>query len=431
MLLVDPLARAVDGRWSIAVADRPAASAPLRRPLRDTVIYEAHVRGLTRLHPGVPPALRGTYAGLAHPAAIAELTRLGVTAIELMPVSSSATSSTCGELGRHNYWGYSPIGFCAPHAAYAASGPGGGQVAEFRAMVAALHAAGIEVLLDVVYNHTAEGPGRRAVVAARARAARVLPRHDVTGTGNSLDASSAHVQALVLESLRYWVTASASTASGSTSRSRSAATTMASTRTTRCSPRSPTTRCCRDEADRRAVGRRPPRLPRGRLPGRRSRSGTASTATPSATSGAAAVTTGDLARAIAGSSETFPPERGPLAGVSFVTAHDGFTLHDLVPTTRKHNEANGEGNRDGDDHNRSWNSGVEGPTDDPIVLEVRRRRAAGAARDPAHVAGRADAAGGRRARPHAARQQQRLLPRHAAHLGALGRRRGWASSCRA
>ncbi len=166
MLLIDPLARAVDGRWSIAVADRPAASAPLRRPLRDTVIYEAHVRGLTRLHPGVPPALRGTYAGLAHPAAIAELTRLGVTAIELLPVFEFRDEQHLRAIGRHNFWGYSPVAFCAPHAAYAASGPGGGQVAEFRAMVAALHEAGIEVLLDVVYNHTAEGgatmPGRCA-----------------------------------------------------------------------------------------------------------------------------------------------------------------------------------------------------------------------------------------------------------------------------
>ena len=176
VLLVDPLARAVDGRWSIAVADRPAASAPIRRPLRDTVIYEAHVRGLTRLHPGVPPALRGTYAGLAHPAAIAELTRLGVTAIELMPVFEFRDEQHLRELGRHNYWGYSPIAFCAPHAAYAASGPGGGQVQEFRALVAALHAAGIEVLLDVVYNHTAEGPGGDEPWSLRgARAARVLP----------------------------------------------------------------------------------------------------------------------------------------------------------------------------------------------------------------------------------------------------------------
>src|SRR6478735_4567509 len=157
VLLIDPLARAVDGRWSIAVTDRAATSAPLRRPLRDTVIYEAHVRGLTRLHPGVPPALRGTYAGLAHPAAIAELTRLGVTAVELLPVFEFRDEQHLRAIGRRNFWGYSPVAFCAPHAAYAASGPGGGQVAEFRGMVAALHEAGIEVLLDVVYNHTAEG----------------------------------------------------------------------------------------------------------------------------------------------------------------------------------------------------------------------------------------------------------------------------------
>src|SRR4051812_46611108 len=151
VMLVDPLARAVDGRWSVAVADVPATSAPLRRPWAETVIYEAHVRGFTRLLPGVPPALRGTYAGLAHPAALAELVRLGITAIELLPVYEFADEQPLVALGRHNYWGYSPVGFCAPHAAYAASGSRGGQVAEFRALVAALHAAGIEVILDVVY----------------------------------------------------------------------------------------------------------------------------------------------------------------------------------------------------------------------------------------------------------------------------------------
>jgi glycogen operon protein len=377
ILLVDPLARAVDGRWSVAVADRPATSAPLRHPLRDTVIYEAHVRGLTRLHPGVPPALRGTYAGLGHPAAIAELTRLGVTAIELLPVFEFRDEQHLCEVGRHNYWGYSPIAFCAPHAAYAAAGPGGGQVDEFRAMVAALHAAGIEVLLDVVYNHTAEGTGAGEPWSLRGLGPHTYFRdHDVTGTGNSLDASSPDVQQLVLESLRHWVTAF-----GVDGFRFDLAVTLGRD-DDGFDPRHPLLAQITEDpvlagtkliAEPWDIG--PDGYRVGGFPAPFAEwNGVYRDAVRDVWRGRG--TTAELARAIAGSSDTFPAERGPLAGVSFVTAHDGFTLHDLVAYDEKHNAANGEGNRDGDDHNRSWNSGVEGPTDDPAILDLRRRRAA-------------------------------------------------------
>jgi glycogen operon protein len=378
VLLVDPLARAVDGRWSIAVADLPTTSAPLRRPWRDTVIYEAHVRGLTRLHPGVPPALRGTYAGLGHPAAIAELTRLGVTAIELLPVFEFRDEQHLRELGRHNYWGYSPIAFCAPHAAYAASGRGGSQVDEFRAMVASLHAAGIEVLLDVVFNHTAEGaPGADAWSLRGLGPEAFFRQHDVTGTGNSLDATNPHVQRLVLDSLRHWVTAF-----GVDGFRFDLAVTLGRD-DEGFDPHHPLLAAIAEDpvlagtkliAEPWDVG--PGGYQVGGFPAPFAEwNGIYRDAVRDVWRGRS--TTAELARAVAGSSDTFPASRGPLAGVTFVTAHDGFTLHDLVSYDAKHNEANGEGNRDGDDHNRSWNSGVEGPTDDAEVAELRRRRAAG------------------------------------------------------
>ena len=378
VLLVDPLARAVDGRWSVAVADVASSSAPLRRPWAETVIYEAHVRGFTRLLPGVPPALRGTYAGLAHPAALAELVRLGITAIELLPVYEFRDEQHLVSIGRHNYWGYSPVGFCAPHAAYAAAGSRGGQVAEFRALVAALHDAGIEVILDVVYNHTGEGgPGEPAWSLRGLGAGTYFREHDVTGTGNSLDASSPHVQRLVLDSLRHWVTAF-----GVDGFRFDLAVTLGRD-DDGFDPAHPLLAAMVDDpvlagtkliAEPWDVG--PDGYRVGGFPAPFAEwNGGYRDAVRDVWRGEG--TTSDLARCLAGSSDTFGQARGPLAGVNFVTCHDGFTLRDLVSYDHKHNEANGEGNRDGDSHNRSWNSGVEGPTDDLAILDTRWRRAAG------------------------------------------------------
>jgi isoamylase len=377
VLLLDPLARAIDGRWSVAVADVPSTSAPLRRPWAETVIYEAHVRGFTRLHPGVPLALRGTYAGLAHPAAIAELQKLGITAIELLPVFEFRDEEHLRTQGQHNYWGYSPVGFCAPHAAYAASGSRGGQVAEFRALVAALHDAGIEVILDVVYNHTAEGgPGETAWSLRGLGLGTYFRDDDVTGTGNSLNASSPHVQQLVLDSLRYWVTAfgvdgfrfDLAVTLGRDDEGFDPAhpllTAMAE------DPVLAGTKLIAEPWD---IG--PGGYHVGGFPAPFAEwNGGYRDAVRDLWRGQG--TTADLARCLAGSSDTFANARGPLAGVDFITCHDGFTLRDLVSYDEKHNQANGEQNRDGDSHNRSWNSGVEGPTDDAAICETRRRRAA-------------------------------------------------------
>jgi glycogen operon protein len=385
--LVDPWARAIDGCWSVVVdptfdwrGDRPPRTPPER-----CVIYEAHVRGLTRRHPAVPAALRGTYRGMAHPAVVAELVSLGVTTIELLPVAEFVPEDDVVARGRTNYWGYCPVGYFAPHAAYAAGGAGGAQVSEFKEMVRALHAAGLEVLVDVVYNHTAEaGPGSRTLAfrgldnPAYYRPAIGDPSRydDVTGCGNTLDARSPIVQRLVLESLRYWVTEMhvdgfrfdlAATLGRLDDGFDPDAPLL---HLIGSDPVLSGVRLIAEPWDTGpggyAVGRFPP--PWAEWNGefrddvREFWRGTGSSA--------------DLARALAGSEPTFATTgRGPLASVNFVTAHDGFTLRDLVSYDQKHNLSNGESNRDGSDHNRSWNSGCEGETDDEAVREVRRRRA--------------------------------------------------------
>ncbi len=347
-----------------------------RVPWSETVLYELHVKGFTKLHPGVPPQLRGTYAGLAHPAAIEHLRTLGVTSVELLPVQASASEPRLLDNGLINYWGYNTIGYFAPHTAYAA---GDDPVSEFRAMVRSLHEAGLEVILDVVYNHTAEGAEDGPTLAFRgldnATYYRLDPHDpsrygDPTGCGNTLDLSTAPVLALVLDSLRYWV----DEMHVDGFRFDLASTLM------------------RDSAFLDAVGQDP--LLRdvkliaepwgmsgydlGRFPSpwaewndqyrdclRTAWHG--GTAAPGAPGSLA-----DLATRLTGSSDIFP-RRSPLASVNFVTAHDGFTLADLVSYERKHNEDNGEDNRDGSDANRSRNGGVEGPTSDPAVLAVRRK----------------------------------------------------------
>ena len=383
VLLVDPLARAVDGRWSVAVADVPATSAPLRRPWAETVIYEAHVRGFTRLHPGVPPALRGTYAGLAHPAAIAELRASASPRSSCCRCSSSATSEHLRDARRATTTGATArSAFCAPHAAYAASGGRGGQVAEFRALVAALHDAGIEVILDVVYNHTGRGRARRdRLVAARPRSRHLLPRarrdrhrQQPRRVQPARAAAGARLAAPLGDGVRR-------------RRLPLRPRRHARPRRRRLRPRPPAAhrdgrrpRAGRHEADRRAVGHRARRLPRGRLPGpvrgverRLPRRGarrlarTGHDGRPGARAWRARPTRSPTRAA-----------RWPASTSSPATTASRCTTWSR--TTRSTTEANGEQNRDGDSHNRSWNSGVEGPTDDPAILEMRRRRAAAHAR---------------------------------------------------
>ncbi|MCW2549947.1 MAG: glycogen debranching enzyme GlgX [Mycobacterium sp.] len=343
---------------------------PPRIPWSETAIYELHVKGFTQLHPAVPPALRGTYAGLAQPAVIEHLVSLGVTAVELLPVQAHVSESRLLAHGQTNYWGYNTIGYFAPHPGYAASDD---PVSEFRAMVRQLHEAGLEVILDVVYNHTAEGGEEGPTLSFRgldnASYYRLRPGDrrrylDPTGCGNTLDLSAAPVLALVLDSLRYWV----SEMHVDGFRFDLTSTLM------------------RDSAFVEAVGQDP--LLRevkliaepwdmsgydlGGFPSpwaewndqyRDTLRGTWHRHTPSLAT---------LATRVSGSADIFA-RRSPTASVNFVTAHDGFTLADLVSYEHKHNLDNGEGNHDGSDNNASYNGGEEGPTSDPVI-QARRHK---------------------------------------------------------
>jgi isoamylase len=360
----------------------------------DTVIYETHVRGLTKHLPGVPSALRGTYAGLAHPASIQHLTDLGVTAIELLPVQVSFPEAHLIRRGTTNYWGYNTLGFFAPHPAYAAGArdaePALGAVAEFRAMVADLHAAGLEVLLDVVYNHTCESGIAGPMLSFRGLDAATYYRLDgdgrdidFTGCGNSLDATQARVVQLVLDSLRYWV--EEMDVDGFRF---DLAPTLARGRN-EFSPDHPMLVAMRADpvlggvkliAEPWDVG--PDGWRTGQFPepftewNDRFRDDVREFWLPGAARSAVGESSGglrDLGTRIAGSADTFSPERGPLASVNFVTAHDGFTLADTCAYNVKHNLDNGEDNRDGTDNNRSWNHGVEGSSDAEEILVARRR----------------------------------------------------------
>ncbi|MEV6756264.1 glycogen debranching protein GlgX [Streptomyces sp. NPDC051214] len=356
-----------------------------KTPWADSVIYEVHVRGFTKLHPGIPEELRGTYAGLAHPAAIDHLVRLGVTAVELLPVHQFAHEDHLLQRGLRNYWGYNSIGYFAPHAAYAASGTRGEQVGEFRRMVRALHEAGIEVILDVVYNHTAEagelgpmfslkGIDNRGYYRLQSSDARRYA--DYTGCGNTLQVVQPHVLRLITDSLRYWVT---EMGVDGFRFDLAAALARSFHDVDMLSPflaviaQDPVLRRVKLIAEPwdvgsggYQVGAFPPLWTewndryrgavrdfwRGALPDVR-----------------------DLGYRLSGSSDLYAwGGRRPYASVNFVTAHDGFTLRDLVSYERKHNEANGEGNRDGSDDNRSWNCGAEGESADERVAELRRRQ---------------------------------------------------------
>ncbi|MFP5219226.1 MAG: glycogen debranching protein GlgX [Actinomycetes bacterium] len=359
---------------------------PPRTPWSDTVVYEMHVKGFTALHPDVPPHLRGTYAGLAHPAAIDHLLRLGVTAVELQPVHHFVSEPHLLRRGLTNYWGYNSIGYFAPHAAYSASGSRGEQVREFKAMVRALHAAGIEVLLDVVYNHTGEGDHTGPTLSLRGidnaeyyrlrDDDRALYR-DYTGTGNTLRIRSPHVLQMIMDSLRYWVVEMHVDGfrfdlASALARSFHDVDMLSSfLATIQQDPVLSQVKLIAEPWDvgegGYQVGEFPPLWTEwnGRY------RDTVRDAWRGADGGVR-----ELGYRLSGSSDLYRGQgRRPWASINFVTSHDGFTLRDLTTYEHKRNEANGEGNRDGDDHNRSWNCGHEGETDDAEVNALRRRQA--------------------------------------------------------
>jgi isoamylase len=359
--------------------DRPPAT-----PLHESIIYEAHVKGFSRRHPAIPAELRGTYAGMAHPASIEHLLGLSVTAVELMPVHQFVHDAHLLQGGLRNYWGYNSLAFFAPHHEYAAASSPGGSVQEFKQMVRSLHEAGIEVILDVVYNHTAEGNHLGPLLSFKGfdnpAYYRLMdePRYyrDYTGTGNSMNMRHAHVLQLIMDSLRYWITEmhvdgfrfdlAATLARGLHEVDRLSA----FFHIIQQDPVISQVKLIAEPWDigegGYQVGEFPPLWSewngRYRDDVRDFWKGTPGTL-------------GDLGYRLTGSSDLYEGDsRRPTASVNFVTAHDGFTLADLVSYESKHNEANGEDNNDGTDDNRSWNCGVEGPTDDPEILILRARQ---------------------------------------------------------
>jgi isoamylase len=357
---------------------------PPRIPFADTVIYETHVKGFTMRHPGVREDLRGTYAGLASEAAIEYLVDLGVTAVELLPVHHISDESFLAERGLRNYWGYSTIGYLAPHSEYAATGRRGEQVREFKGMVKALHRAGIEVILDVVYNHTAEGNHLGPMLAFKgidnASYYRLVPddpHHymDFTGTGNSLNPVHPSVLRLIMDSLRYWV---ADCHVDGFRFDLASALAREFFDVDRLSAffdvihQDPTLSQVKLIAEPWDVG--PGGYQVGNFPVLWSEwNGVYRDTMRDYWRGFA--NRGSFAERLSGSSDLYESDgREPFASINFITAHDGFTLRDLVSYNEKHNEANRENNQDGTDDNRSWNCGVEGETDDPAVLALRARQ---------------------------------------------------------
>jgi glycogen operon protein len=351
----------------------------------DTVIYEAHVKGMTELHPEVPEDQRGTYAGLSHPAVIDHLKNLGVTAIELMPVHQFVNDSVLQDKGLSNYWGYNTIGFFAPHAAYSSTGHHGQQVLEFKSMVRAMHAAGIEVILDVVYNHTAEGNHLGPTLSFRgidnAAYYRLVDDDlahymDYTGTGNSFNVRHPHSLQLIMDSLRYWVTDMhvdgfrfdlAATLAREFFEVDKLSTFFELVQ------QDPVVSQVKLIAEPWDIG--PGGYQVGNFPPQWTEWNGKYRDTVRDFWRGEPATLGEFVSRLSGSPELYEASgRRPVASINFVTAHDGFTLRDLVSYNEKHNDANGEDNNDGESHNRSWNGGAEGETDDPEVLETRSRQ---------------------------------------------------------
>ena len=355
-----------------------------KTPYAQTVIYEAHVKGLTELHPDVPEELRGTYAAIAHPSVIEHLVHLGITAIELMPVHQFVYDSTLLEKGLTNYWGYNTLAFFAPHNDYSSSGQHGQQVQEFKAMVRALHAAGIEVILDVVYNHTAEGNHMGPMLSMRGIDNEAYYRleedrryyTDYTGTGNSLNAGNPHALQLIMDSLRYWVTEMHvdgfrfDLASTLAREFYDVDRLAAFFELVQQDPIVSQVKLIAEPWD---VG--PGGYQVGNFPPQWTEWNGKYRDTVRDFWRGEPQALGEFASRLTGSADLYEHSgRRPVASINFVTAHDGFTLRDLVSYNEKHNDANGEDNNDGESHNRSENNGVEGPTDDEAVNRIRARQ---------------------------------------------------------
>ncbi|MEU1970636.1 glycogen debranching protein GlgX [Microbacterium sp. NPDC019599] len=414
-LLLDPYAKAVEGqvRWNKSVFgydldkrearnDDDSATSMMKGvvinpffdwggdrqpkiPYSESLIYEAHVKGLTQRHPAIPEEIRGTYSAIAHPAIIEHLKKLGVTAIELMPVHQFVNDSTLQDKGLSNYWGYNTIAFLAPQNTYSATGDRGQQVQEFKGMVRALHAAGIEVILDVVYNHTAEGNHLGPTLSMRGidnaayyRLERKDKRYytDYTGTGNSLNVGNPHALQLIMDSLRYWVLEmhvdgfrfdlAAALAREFYDVDRLAA-------FFELVQQDPVVSQVKLIAEPWDVG--PGGYQVGNFPPQWTEWNGKYRDTVRDFWRGEPQALGEFASRLTGSADLYEHSgRRPVASVNFVTAHDGFTMRDLVSYNEKHNDANGEDNKDGESHNRSWNCGVEGPTDDKKVLTLRARQ---------------------------------------------------------
>jgi isoamylase len=356
-----------------------------RTPYHRSVIYEAHVKGLTQRHPEVPDEQRGTYAGVAHPAVVAHLQKLGVTAIELMPVHQFVQDNTLLEKDLRNYWGYNTIGFFAPHNEYHSTNDLGGQVQEFKAMVKALHQADIEVILDVVYNHTAEGNHLGPTLSMKGidnqayyRTVEDDQRYymDYTGTGNTLNVRHPHSLQLIMDSLRYWVTemhVDGFRFDLASALAREFYDVDKLSTFFELVQQDPVVSQVKLIAEPWDVG--PGGYQVGNFPPQWTEWNGKYRDTVRDFWRGEPATLGEFASRITGSADLYEHSgRRPFASINFVTAHDGFTLRDLVSYNEKHNEANGEDNNDGESHNRSWNCGVEGPTDDPEVLALRSRQ---------------------------------------------------------
>ncbi len=414
-LLLDPYSKAIDGQftWNQSMFgynfgepdsrndDDSAASMPKSvvinpffswgtdrppgREYADTIIYETHVKGLTENHPDIPEQSRGTYSAITHPVILNHLKALGITAVELMPVHHFANDSALLDRGLSNYWGYNTIGFLAPDAKYASSTTPGGQVQEFKAMVRSLHEAGIEVILDVVYNHTAEGNHMGPTLSMRGidnpayyRLVDDDKRYymDYTGTGNSFNVRHPHSLQLIMDSLRYWVTEmhvdgfrfdlAATLAREFYDVDRLSA-------FFELVQQDPTVSQVKLIAEPWDVG--PGGYQVGNFPPQWTEWNGKYRDTVRDFWRGKDATLGEFASRITGSADLYEhTARRPVASINFVTAHDGFTLRDLVSYNEKHNEANGENNNDGENHNRSWNCGAEGPTDDPQINALRSRQ---------------------------------------------------------
>ncbi|MEX2542328.1 MAG: glycogen debranching protein GlgX [Trueperaceae bacterium] len=417
-LLLDPYAKAIDGtvRWNDAnfgyrlgakeadlafderdnarfmpkcvVVDESFDWEGDERPeiaLHSSIIYEAHIRGMTMRHPEVPESLRGSYAGMATPAIIGYLKELGVSAVELLPVHQFVSDKVLEDRGLSNYWGYNTIGFFAPDARYSSSGSRGAQVREFKELVKAYHREGIEVILDVVYNHTAEGSELGPTLSFRGidnpmyyRLVDDQPRYymDYTGTGNTMHVGNPRVLQLVMDSLRYWVSemhvdgfrfdlaAALARELHDVDRLSTFFDTIGQ------DPVVAQVKLIAEPWDVGPGGYQVGNFP----PGWAEWNGRFRDAVRAFWRGDP-VGVAELAYRLSGSSDLYEDTgRRPYASINFVTAHDGFTLNDLVSYQEKRNEANGEGNRDGEEHNLSWNCGIEGPTDDPDVLAVREKQ---------------------------------------------------------